>query len=177
MDASALGRIIDRQAIVDLVTVDGDQATCQSAMLIHRLDPSRATDNTFDTLAHYTHTLVRTLQGWKITRVQQSVAWNRGNPATPVPPPTDHSAVGPERGAPAPPRHPTSGFGGHVGAPEGSRDRGAPRLCRGGPSVGGLGGHVGAPIQTYLDISAALQAAGEPRTEIKQDQLPAVLRV
>jgi hypothetical protein len=42
---------------------------------------TRETDNTFDTLAHYTHTLVRTPQGWKITRVQQSVAWDRGNPA------------------------------------------------------------------------------------------------
>jgi SnoaL-like domain len=64
-----------------LVTLDGDRATCVSAMLIHRLDPSRETDNTFDTLAHYTHTLARAPQGWRITRVQQTVAWNRGNPA------------------------------------------------------------------------------------------------
>ena len=41
------------------MTLDGDRATCQSAMLIHRLDRSRETDNTFDTLAHYTHTLAR----------------------------------------------------------------------------------------------------------------------
>lgn len=77
----ALGRLKTHHVSTNhLVTLDGDQATCQSAMLIHRLDPSRETDNTFDTLAHYTHTLVRTLQGWKITRVQQSIAWNRGNP-------------------------------------------------------------------------------------------------
>jgi hypothetical protein len=64
-----------------LVTLDGDRATCVSAMLIHRLDPTRDTDNTFDTLAHYTHTLVRTPRGWRITRVRQTVDWNRGNPA------------------------------------------------------------------------------------------------
>jgi ketosteroid isomerase-like protein len=64
-----------------LVKLDGDRATCVSATLIHRLDPGRETDNTFDTLAHYTHTLARTPHGWRITRVRQSVAWNRGNPA------------------------------------------------------------------------------------------------
>jgi SnoaL-like domain len=64
-----------------LVTLDGDRATCVSAMLIHRLDPRRESDNTFDTLAYYTHGLVRTPQGWRIARVQQRVAWNRGNPA------------------------------------------------------------------------------------------------
>jgi hypothetical protein len=64
-----------------LVTLDGDRATCVSATLIHRLDPARTSDNTFDTLAHYTHTLARTPQGWRITGVTQTVAWNRGNPA------------------------------------------------------------------------------------------------
>jgi 3-phenylpropionate/cinnamic acid dioxygenase small subunit len=64
-----------------LVTLDGDRASCVSAMLIHRLDPRRRSDNTFDTLAHYTHDLVRTARGWRIARVQQRVAWNRGNPA------------------------------------------------------------------------------------------------
>jgi hypothetical protein len=64
-----------------LVTLDGDRATCVSAMLIHRLDPQRAGDNTFDTLAYYTHGLVRTAQGWRIARVKQAVAWNRGNAA------------------------------------------------------------------------------------------------
>jgi SnoaL-like domain len=62
-----------------LVTLDGDQATCVSATLIHRLDPERQSDNTFDTLAHYTHTLVRTPAGWRIARIKQSVVWNRGN--------------------------------------------------------------------------------------------------
>lgn len=64
-----------------LVTLDGDRARCVSAMLIHRLDPARSGDNTFDTLAHYTHALARTPQGWRITGVKQVVAWNRGNPA------------------------------------------------------------------------------------------------
>jgi SnoaL-like domain len=62
-----------------LVTLDGDHATCVSATLIHRLDPERQSDNTFDTLAHYTHTLVRTAAGWRIARIKQSVVWNRGN--------------------------------------------------------------------------------------------------
>ena len=93
MDA-ALQALIDRQAIVDtivrwayalelrrraheklmtqhlstnhLVTLHGDHATCVSATLIHRLDPGRQSDNTFDTLAHYTHTLVRAAAGWRI---------------------------------------------------------------------------------------------------------------
>ena len=64
-----------------VVTLDGDRATYASAMLIHRLDPGRERDNTFDTLAHYTHVLVRTTHGWRITRVRQAVAWNRGNAA------------------------------------------------------------------------------------------------
>jgi ketosteroid isomerase-like protein len=60
-----------------LVTLDGDRATCVSATLIHRRDPARARDATFDTLAHYTHGLARTPDGWRITRVRQIVAWNR----------------------------------------------------------------------------------------------------
>ena len=62
-----------------LVTLDGDHATCVSATLIHRLAPDRQSDNTFDTLAHYTHTLTRTAAGWRISRIKQSVVWNRGN--------------------------------------------------------------------------------------------------
>jgi len=109
MESAALQALADRQAIVDtivrwasaldakdwalerltthhmstnhLVTLDGDRATCVSAMLIHRLDPARERDNTFDTLAHYTHVLVRTPRGWRISRVRQAVAWNRGNAA------------------------------------------------------------------------------------------------
>ena len=64
-----------------LVTLDGDTAICTSATLIHRRDPHAAGDATFDTLGHYVHTLARTAAGWRITRVTQSVAWNRGNPA------------------------------------------------------------------------------------------------
>jgi SnoaL-like protein len=63
-----------------LVTVSGDTATCLSAALIHRIDPAKASENTFDTLAHYTHTLRRTETGWRISHIRQSVAWSRGNP-------------------------------------------------------------------------------------------------
>jgi SnoaL-like domain len=64
-----------------LVTLSGDTATCLSATLIHRIDPGRTSDNAFDTLAHYTHTLERTPAGWRIARVRQVVAWSRGNAA------------------------------------------------------------------------------------------------
>ncbi|HEV8613892.1 MAG TPA: nuclear transport factor 2 family protein [Methylomirabilota bacterium] len=62
-----------------LVTLAGDTAICHSATLIHRLDPQRKADNSFDTLAHYTHTLVRGAAGWRISAVKQAVAWSRGN--------------------------------------------------------------------------------------------------
>ena len=61
-----------------LVTVEGDRATCVSAAVIHRLRPSDG--ERFDTYATYTHTLMRTAVGWKITKVKQTVHWNTGNP-------------------------------------------------------------------------------------------------
>ena len=61
-----------------LVTIDGDRATCVSAAVIHRFRPEDA--ERFDTYCAYTHTLVRTATGWKISKVKQSVYWNTGNP-------------------------------------------------------------------------------------------------
>lgn len=61
-----------------LVTVDGDRATCVSAAVIYRLRP--ADGERFDTYCTYTHTLVRTGAGWKISKVKQTVHWNTGNP-------------------------------------------------------------------------------------------------
>ena len=61
-----------------LVTIDGDRATCVSAAVIHRLRPEDA--ERFDTYCAYTHSLVRTATGWKISKIKQSVYWNTGNP-------------------------------------------------------------------------------------------------
>lgn len=61
-----------------LVTVDGDRATCVSAAVIHRFRPEDG--ERFDTYCVYTHALVRTPAGWKISKVKQTVYWNTGNP-------------------------------------------------------------------------------------------------
>jgi len=61
-----------------LVTVDGDRATCVSAAVIHRFRPEDG--ERFDTYCAYTHALVRTPAGWKISAVKQTVYWNTGNP-------------------------------------------------------------------------------------------------
>lgn len=69
-----------------LVSIEGDRATCVSAFLIHRLAPApdeapSEVPRTFDSLGHYVHGLVRGPGGWRIARVTQTVAWNRGDPA------------------------------------------------------------------------------------------------
>jgi hypothetical protein len=61
-----------------LVTVDGDRATCLSVAVIHRFRPEDG--ERFDTYCAYTHALVRTPAGWKISKVKQTVYWNTGNP-------------------------------------------------------------------------------------------------
>ena len=61
-----------------LVTVDGDRATCVSVAVIHRFRPEDG--ERFDTYCAYTHALVRTPAGWKISKVKQTVYWNTGNP-------------------------------------------------------------------------------------------------
>jgi ketosteroid isomerase-like protein len=62
-----------------LVTVEGDRATCVSAAVIYRLRPEDG--ERFDTYCAYTHGLVRASDGeWKISKVKQTVYWNTGNP-------------------------------------------------------------------------------------------------
>lgn len=79
--ARALGTLRTQHLSTNhLVTVTGDDAECASAFVIHRLDPSRDRDNTFDTAGHYTHRVRRTPEGWRIARIEQRVLWNRGNP-------------------------------------------------------------------------------------------------
>ena len=47
------------------------------APVIHRFRPEDG--ERFDTYCAYTHALVRTPAGWKISAVKQTVYWNTGN--------------------------------------------------------------------------------------------------
>ncbi len=63
------------------VTVSGDEAVCQSAYRIYRLDPEREEgENRLDTAGSYEHGLVRTAQGWRIRSIRQEVLLREGNP-------------------------------------------------------------------------------------------------
>ena len=64
-----------------LITVNGNEASCVSGMVIYRRRFIERRQATFDTHCYYSHTLVRTQQGWKISRVKQTVLWNTGDPA------------------------------------------------------------------------------------------------
>jgi len=78
-----------RQALSDLLThhvstnhsieLNGDEATCISGMVIYRRVPDDADGTAFDTHCIYTHTLVRTPDGWKISKVKQQILWNTGD--------------------------------------------------------------------------------------------------
>jgi hypothetical protein len=68
------------QSTNHLITIEGDSAICISCAMIHRFDPNKQGENFFDTYGYYTHTLIRTPQGWKICKVKQTVLWNKGNP-------------------------------------------------------------------------------------------------
>lgn len=63
-----------------IITVEGDEATCISCFVIYRILLNNEGDDFFDTHGYYTHTLLRTSQGWKISKVKQTVLWNKGNP-------------------------------------------------------------------------------------------------
>jgi len=57
------------------IEVRGDEAICVSSMVIYR----HLGDVSFDTHCIYTHTLARTSDGWKISKVKQQVLWNAGD--------------------------------------------------------------------------------------------------
>jgi hypothetical protein len=89
MTPATLQALVDRQDVADTVV------RYAGALDARDWAAARASDNTFDTLAHYTHALARTPQGWRITGVRQVVAWNRGNPAV-------HAGARAPGGAPMP---------------------------------------------------------------------------
>jgi len=62
-----------------LVSLEANRAQCTSCFLIHRLDPARTNNNTYDTAGHYIHGLIRTPHGWRIDHIKQTVLWSRGN--------------------------------------------------------------------------------------------------
>ncbi len=61
-----------------LITIDGDEAICISNAVIYRSLIDR--DERYDTYGYYTHTLQKTTEGWKISKIKQTVYWNVGNP-------------------------------------------------------------------------------------------------
>jgi len=63
-----------------LIELNGDEASCVSSMVIYRRVPNNSAETSFDTHCIYTHTLVRTPNGWKISKVKQKVLWNSGDP-------------------------------------------------------------------------------------------------
>ena len=63
------------------VTINNNTAECQSAYQIYRLDPSRESQNRFDTAGNYFHSLIQTTDGlWLIDGIKQTVVIVTGNP-------------------------------------------------------------------------------------------------
>jgi ketosteroid isomerase-like protein len=66
-----------------MITINGDEAVCLSNAVIYRSLPNEAgtyEGNHYDTHGTYTHTLRKTAQGWKISKIKQTVYWSIGNP-------------------------------------------------------------------------------------------------
>ena len=61
------------------IELNGDEATCISSMVIYRCVPDDPDGTSFDTHCIYTHRLVRTRDGWKISKVKQQILWNTGD--------------------------------------------------------------------------------------------------
>ncbi|MEG3851248.1 nuclear transport factor 2 family protein [Microcoleus sp. herbarium7] len=62
------------------VTINNNTAECQSAYQIYRLDPSRESQNRFDTAGNYFHQLIQTDGNWLIAGIKQTVMIVSGNP-------------------------------------------------------------------------------------------------
>ena len=63
-----------------VVTIDGDRASCKACAVIYRFDPNLPSENFFDTHCYYQYDLERTPDGWKISKIKQTVLWSTGNP-------------------------------------------------------------------------------------------------
>ncbi len=62
------------------IHIEGNRATCTSAFIIYRFRPNEKGDSFYDSYGYYSHTLIKTAVGWKISQVKQTVLWNKGNP-------------------------------------------------------------------------------------------------
>ena len=61
------------------VTLNNNTAECKSAYQIYRLDPTRESQNRFDTAGNYFHSLIQTDGLWLITGIKQTVVIVSGN--------------------------------------------------------------------------------------------------
>jgi hypothetical protein len=61
------------------VTIDGDRATCVVYMQAEHFLANREGDNYHTVGGYYTHTLVRTAAGWRLSQIKLTVRWQRGN--------------------------------------------------------------------------------------------------
>ena len=62
------------------VTINNNTAECKSVYQIYRLDPTRESQNRFDTAGNYFHSLIQTTDGlWLIDGIKQTVVIVSGN--------------------------------------------------------------------------------------------------
>jgi hypothetical protein len=61
------------------VTVDGDRAICLVYMQAEHFLANREGDNWHAIGGYYTDDLVRTAEGWKVSRIKLTIFWQRGN--------------------------------------------------------------------------------------------------
>ena len=62
------------------VTINNHTAECLSAYQIYRIDPTRESQNRFDTAGNYFHSLIQTDGLWLIAGIKQTVVIVSGNP-------------------------------------------------------------------------------------------------
>lgn len=61
------------------VTIDGDRATCVMSMRAEHFLPNSEGDSLHTIGGHYTAQLTRTVEGWKLRRLELTVRWQSGN--------------------------------------------------------------------------------------------------
>ena len=62
-----------------VITIDEHDAKCVSYMQAKHFFPNDQGDNSYTLGGYYTNTLIKTEQGWKISKCQLTVTWSEGN--------------------------------------------------------------------------------------------------
>lgn len=62
-----------------VITLNGDEAVCVSYMQAQHYLPNDEYESTITLGGHYTNTLVRAAEGWKISRCLLTVTWRTGD--------------------------------------------------------------------------------------------------